>query len=56
MLSCKRCLTVAQEERPDVLDLCSELTDMLLVYIDNLRVTQTGLQRKLDRERKRTQK
>ncbi|KAK7477969.1 hypothetical protein BaRGS_00030798 [Batillaria attramentaria] len=52
----KRCLTVAPEERPDILGLCGELTDLLLVHIDNLRVTQTGLQRKLDRERKRTQK
>ena len=51
-----RCLTVAPEDRPDILELCSGLTDLLLVYIDNLRVSQTSLQRKLDRERKRTQK
>jgi NIMA (never in mitosis gene a)-related kinase len=52
----KRCLTVAPEDRPDVLDLCGGLTEILLVHLDNLRVSQTGLQRKLDRERKRTQK
>ncbi|KAK7110811.1 serine/threonine-protein kinase Nek10-like [Littorina saxatilis] len=52
----KRCLTVAPEDRPDVLELCGGLTDLLLVYIDNLRVSQTSLQRKLERERKRTQK
>lgn len=50
------CLTVSPEARPDVLELSGKLTDLILVYIDNLRITQAGLQRKLDRERKRTQK
>ncbi|KAL8610125.1 hypothetical protein ACOMHN_024591 [Nucella lapillus] len=52
----KSCLTVAPEERPDILELCASLTDLLLVYIDNLHISQNSLQRKLDRERKRTQK
>ncbi|XP_076465974.1 serine/threonine-protein kinase Nek10-like [Babylonia areolata] len=52
----KSCLTVAPEERPDILELCAGLTDLLLVYIDNLHISQNSLQRKLDRERKRTQK
>ncbi|PVD29855.1 hypothetical protein C0Q70_09112 [Pomacea canaliculata] len=52
----RSCLTVSPEARPDVLELSGKLTDLILVYIDNLRITQAGLQRKLDRERKRTQK
>ncbi|XP_035825496.1 serine/threonine-protein kinase Nek10 [Aplysia californica] len=52
----KRCLTISPDHRPDILALSSELSNMLLVQMDSLRITQTALERKLDKERKRTQK
>ncbi|XP_013063092.2 serine/threonine-protein kinase Nek10-like [Biomphalaria glabrata] len=52
----KSCLSVNPDERPDILELSSQLTDLLLSYMDNLRISENALQRKLERERKRTQK
>ncbi|KAH9503252.1 Serine/threonine-protein kinase Nek10 [Bulinus truncatus] len=52
----KSCLCVNPDERPDILELSSQLTNVLLSYMDNLRVSENALHRKLDRERKRTQK
>ncbi|XP_064613774.1 serine/threonine-protein kinase Nek10-like [Liolophura sinensis] len=52
----KRCITSSPEDRPDILELSGQLVDILLVHMDNMSVNQTGLERKLDRERTRTQK
>ena len=50
------CLRIDPDQRPDILGLSSELSDMLLLHMDALRINQTALERKLDKERKRTQK
>ncbi|XP_059145403.1 serine/threonine-protein kinase Nek10-like [Physella acuta] len=52
----KSCLCVNPEDRPDILQLSGQLADILLTHMDQLRISQTALERKLERERKRTQK
>lgn len=52
----KCCLCVNPDERPDILELSGQLANILLTHMDNLRISQTALERKLERERKRTQK
>ncbi|BFZ02359.1 hypothetical protein BsWGS_05398 [Bradybaena similaris] len=52
----KSCLSVSQEERPDILQLSGQLSDILLAHMDVLRISQTALEKKLDKERRRTQK
>lgn len=50
------CLTVSPEERPDILQLGGHLSDLLLRHMDVLRISEMALEKKLDKERKRTQK
>ncbi|XP_046580410.1 serine/threonine-protein kinase Nek10-like [Haliotis rubra] len=50
------CITACPESRPDILQLSGKLVDILLVNMDTLRIQQMSLEKKLDRERKRTQK
>ncbi|GFR67424.1 serine/threonine-protein kinase Nek10, partial [Elysia marginata] len=50
------CLSVQPEDRPDILGLSGQLSNILLTKIDDLRISRTALEKKLDRERKRTQK
>ncbi|XP_048237261.1 serine/threonine-protein kinase Nek10-like [Haliotis rufescens] len=52
----RSCITACPESRPDILQLSGQLVDILLVNMDTLRIQQASLERKLDRERKRTQK
>ncbi|KAK3775072.1 hypothetical protein RRG08_048282 [Elysia crispata] len=52
----KSCLSVQPDDRPDILDLSGQLSNILLTKIDDLRISRTALEKKLDRERKRTQK
>ena len=42
--------------RPDAVQLAGEMSDMILRHMDSLQSSQLTLERKLDRERKRTQK
>ncbi|XP_041365130.1 serine/threonine-protein kinase Nek10-like [Gigantopelta aegis] len=50
------CITASPDSRPDILQLSGSLVDIMLVNMDGLRIQQMSLERKLDRERKRTQK
>ncbi|XP_071811939.1 serine/threonine-protein kinase Nek10-like isoform X2 [Apostichopus japonicus] len=52
----QRCLTSEPKERPDIVQVASLISDVMMNYIDNLRSSQISLEKKLDRERKRTQK
>ncbi|KAL5007557.1 hypothetical protein ScPMuIL_016363 [Solemya velum] len=50
------CICASAEKRPDVLQLAGSVVDIMLVHMDNCRIHQTSLERKLERERKRTQR
>ncbi|KAJ8024745.1 Serine/threonine-protein kinase Nek10 [Holothuria leucospilota] len=52
----QRCLTPKAEDRPDIIQVASLISDVMMTYIDNLRNSQISLEKKLERERKRTQK
>ncbi|XP_066483393.1 serine/threonine-protein kinase Nek10 isoform X2 [Tiliqua scincoides] len=52
----KRCLTPDAESRPDIVEVSSMLSDAMMKYLDGLSVSQLVLERKLERERKRTQR
>ncbi|XP_050419048.2 serine/threonine-protein kinase Nek10 [Patella vulgata] len=49
-------IKVKPENRPDILEISAEVVDLILIHMDNLRTNQSSLEKKLDRERKRTQK
>ena len=48
------CLTPNPSSRPDVLQVGSKMSTTLLQQLDNLRCANATLERKLERERKRT--
>ncbi|XP_019613435.1 PREDICTED: serine/threonine-protein kinase Nek10-like [Branchiostoma belcheri] len=50
------CLTSEPEERPDIVQVAALISDKLLVFMDQLRVNQVNMEKKLERERKRTQR
>lgn len=50
------CLSVKAEDRPDVLQLSAQVTDKMLLHIDLLQARENGLKKKLEKERRRTQK
>ncbi|KAJ6666473.1 hypothetical protein lerEdw1_020196 [Lerista edwardsae] len=52
----KRCLTPDAESRPDIVEVSSMISDAMMKYLDGLAVSQLALERKLERERKRTQR
>lgn len=52
----KRCLTPDAERRPDIVEVSSMISDAMMKYLDGLSVSQLVLERKLERERKRTQR
>ncbi|ESO87353.1 hypothetical protein LOTGIDRAFT_146005, partial [Lottia gigantea] len=49
-------IIVKPEDRPDILQVSAKVVDLILIQTDNLRSNQAGLEKKLNRERKRTQK
>uniref|UniRef100_A0A8D1MRU3 Protein kinase domain-containing protein n=1 Tax=Sus scrofa TaxID=9823 RepID=A0A8D1MRU3_PIG len=51
-----RCLTPDAEARPDIVEVSSMISDVMMKYLDNLSTSQLALERKLDRERRRTQR
>lgn len=50
------CLTPDQSKRPDIVGLASDLSDLLLQRLDAVRFSQIATEKKLERERKRTQR
>ncbi|KAE8596739.1 hypothetical protein XENTR_v10016225 [Xenopus tropicalis] len=51
-----RCLTSDAELRPDIVEVCSLISDVMMKYVDGLSSCQLTMERKLERERKRAQK
>ncbi|KAM5280393.1 serine/threonine-protein kinase Nek10 isoform 3-T3 [Ctenodactylus gundi] len=51
-----RCLTPDAEARPDIVEVSSMLSDVMMKYLDSLSTSQLALEKKLERERKRTQR
>ncbi|KAL4222854.1 Serine/threonine-protein kinase Nek10 [Mactra antiquata] len=52
----KSCICPSAEKRPDTVQLAGEMSDLMLKHMDSLQNSQLSLERKLDRERRRTQK
>lgn len=52
----KNCICPSADKRPDTVQLAGEMSDMILRHMDTLQASQLALERKLDRERRRTQK
>ncbi|XP_051062770.1 serine/threonine-protein kinase Nek10 isoform X2 [Phodopus roborovskii] len=51
-----RCLTSDAEARPDIVEVSSMISDVMMKYLDNLSTSQLALEKKLERERRRTQR
>lgn len=51
-----RCLTPDAEARPDIVEVSSLLSDVMMKYLDVLSTSHLMLEKKLDRERRRTQR
>uniref|UniRef100_A0A674I273 NIMA related kinase 10 n=1 Tax=Terrapene triunguis TaxID=2587831 RepID=A0A674I273_9SAUR len=52
----KRCLTPDAETRPDIVEVSSMISDVMMKYLDGLSTSQFALEKKLERERRRTQR
>ncbi|XP_075443096.1 serine/threonine-protein kinase Nek10 isoform X3 [Ascaphus truei] len=52
----RRCLTSDSELRPDIVEVCSIISDVMMKYVDGLSSCQLAIEKKLERERKRAQK
>ncbi|NWI17981.1 NEK10 kinase, partial [Crypturellus soui] len=52
----KRCLTPDAEARPDIVEVSSLLSEVMMKYLDILSTSHLMLEKKLDRERIRTQR
>ncbi|NXI42985.1 NEK10 kinase, partial [Galbula dea] len=52
----KRCLTPDAEARPDIVEVSSLLSDVMMKYLDVLSASHLMLEKRLDRERRRTQR
>ncbi|XP_052046668.1 serine/threonine-protein kinase Nek10 isoform X5 [Apodemus sylvaticus] len=50
------CLTPDAEARPDIVEVSSMISDVMMKYLDSLSTSQLALERKLERERRRTQR
>lgn len=55
-LSSLRCLTPDAEARPDIVEVSAMISEVMMKYLDNLSTSQLALEKKLDRERRRTQR
>ncbi len=51
-----RCLTVEPADRPDVIQVSAHIADIMLNHMDVLRIQNGKLEKKLEHERRRTQK
>uniref|UniRef100_A0A2K6F6N5 NIMA related kinase 10 n=1 Tax=Propithecus coquereli TaxID=379532 RepID=A0A2K6F6N5_PROCO len=51
-----RCLNPDAEARPDIVEVSSMISDVMMKYLDNLSTSQLALEKKLERERRRTQR
>ncbi|XP_074201490.1 serine/threonine-protein kinase Nek10 isoform X4 [Camelus bactrianus] len=51
-----RCLTPDAEARPDIVEVSSMIADVMMKYLDSLSTSQLALEKKLERERRRTQR
>ncbi|XP_054585822.1 serine/threonine-protein kinase Nek10 isoform X7 [Eptesicus fuscus] len=51
-----RCLTPDAEARPDIVEVSSLISDVMMKYLDSLSTSQLALEKKLERERRRTQR
>ncbi|XP_060036432.1 serine/threonine-protein kinase Nek10 isoform X3 [Erinaceus europaeus] len=51
-----RCLTPDAEARPDIVEVSSMISDIMMKYLDSLSTSQLALEKKLERERRRTQR
>ncbi|KAM5234020.1 serine/threonine-protein kinase Nek10 isoform 2-T3 [Hipposideros larvatus] len=51
-----RCLTPDAEARPDIVEVSSMISDVMMKYLDSLSISQLALEKKLERERRRTQR
>ncbi|XP_054585824.1 serine/threonine-protein kinase Nek10 isoform X9 [Eptesicus fuscus] len=50
------CLTPDAEARPDIVEVSSLISDVMMKYLDSLSTSQLALEKKLERERRRTQR
>uniref|UniRef100_A0A8B9E1U8 NIMA related kinase 10 n=1 Tax=Anser cygnoides TaxID=8845 RepID=A0A8B9E1U8_ANSCY len=55
-LTIKRCLTPDAETRPDIVEVSSLLSDVMMKYLDVLSTSHLMLEKKVERERRRTQR
>ncbi|NXU89163.1 NEK10 kinase, partial [Xiphorhynchus elegans] len=55
-LTIKSCLTPDAEARPDIVEVSSLLSDVMMKYLDVLSTSHLMLEKKVDRERRRTQR
>ncbi|XP_071485306.1 serine/threonine-protein kinase Nek10-like [Diadema antillarum] len=51
-----RCLNPKPEGRPDIVGVAAHIADKMMLQMDSLRASQISLEKRLERERKRTQK
>ncbi|XP_072796962.1 serine/threonine-protein kinase Nek10-like [Vicugna pacos] len=51
-----RCLTLDAEARPDIVEVSSTIADVMMKYFDSLSTSQLALEKKLEGERRRTQR
>ncbi|XP_072796935.1 serine/threonine-protein kinase Nek10-like [Vicugna pacos] len=51
-----RCLTLDAEARPDIVEVSSMIADVMMKYFDSLSTSQLALEKKLEWERRRTQR
>lgn len=51
-----RCLTPDAETRPDIVEVSSVISDVMMRYLDGLSTSHLTLEKKLERERRRTQR
>ncbi|XP_072042766.1 serine/threonine-protein kinase Nek10-like [Amphiura filiformis] len=52
----KSCLTAEADQRPDIVEVAGLIADVMMRHMDLLRTSQISLEKKLERERKRTQR
>ncbi|XP_075067368.1 serine/threonine-protein kinase Nek10 [Mixophyes fleayi] len=52
----KRCLTSDADLRPDIVEVCALISDVMMKYMDSLSSCQIAMEKKLERERKSAQK
>ncbi|KAK3752403.1 hypothetical protein QZH41_008607 [Actinostola sp. cb2023] len=52
----QKCLTADPNNRPDIVEVAATISDIMLLYMDKVRANEISLEKKLERERKRTQR